>query len=143
MKKRLCVAILSLLVLTPTASLAEGWVCSNRGLREISCGDKTCDFKDKFTPMEVRYNLVEHNGKKLEFGIGIYESYYEGKATSIQNGEYLIILGNDLINHPEVKGARLNPSTASAVLTISPTSGFGTLAWKGTGLYVPLICTVQ
>lgn len=120
-------SLVSLLILfSPLQAMAQEWSCTDRGLRQISCHEQGCEFLDRFTPMAAAFN--EQDGR---FSIGIYESYYQGKATSSKHGPYLLVQANSLLDRNSATANSSGTTTTdSAILTIDTLTKFGTFAWR-------------
>lgn len=134
----LCVtSVLSFFVgASPIRAMPLEWNCSNRELREISCSGNGCTFQDRFTPMVANWNQSSN-----KFGIGVYESYFQGTASSRQHGQYIVVQADGLISHPDIQGSTMKEESRRAILTIDTKAGFGVLAWES--YFMPLRCVTS
>lgn len=80
------------LLLQVSFAPAAEWNCRNYDA-EISCTTDTCEISapDEFTPLDAYF---DDTGK---MSVGMYSGVWEGKGTVINERDFVIVVGNDLV----------------------------------------------
>jgi len=114
-----------LLTFNLAAALASGWNCRNLEV-EISCNNGKCKVSDGFTPLDAYFGMDQN------ISIGMYTGVWEGKSTSIETGDYLIVIGKDLIFSTS------NDMKANFLVTLDKKDRIALI--KGYGYAMPMTC---
>lgn len=117
-----------LLALNMTTVLASGWHCRNNEV-EVFCYHGKCKSSDEFTPVDVHFSTTGN------ISIAMYTGVWEGKTTLINEDNYLIAIGKQLVFSTPT-GMKTD-----FIITLDKKDKIALL--KGYGFAMPMTCKME